>query len=90
MRRDLSLTLAMLRAGGLAADAQIRNGRIEVRLDEHRARFLLTEGQLAADWLAECALRTHPGCDLSKVWLTLARAAGGAIPFGSGRTISPS
>ena len=90
MRRDLSLTLAMLRAGGLSAEAEIRDGLIEVRLDEHRARFLTSDGQMAADWLAEYALMTHPGCDLSKVWLTLARAAGGAIPFGSRRTISRS
>ncbi len=84
MRRDLSTTLEMLRLGGLNAGAQITNGLIEVRLGEHHAVFLAADAELAADWLAECAVMRYPECDLSKVWLMLVQVAGGAIPFASG------
>lgn len=84
MRRELSVTLEMLRLGGLAASAEITHGVIEVRLGEHRAVFLAADTELAADWLAECAVMNYPECDLSKVWLMLASVAGGAIPFASG------
>lgn len=83
MRRELSVTLAMLQQGGLGARAEITNGLIEVHLDEHRAVFLAADSELAADWLAECAVMHYPECDLSKVWLMLASVAGGAIPFAS-------
>ena len=73
----------MLQLGGLNASAQIDKGLIEVRLGKHRAVFLAADGELAADWLAECTVMNYPDSDLSKVWLTLAQIAGGAIPFAS-------
>jgi len=83
MRRNLFVTVEMLQAGGLTADARFAHGLIEVRLGKHCAMFPASKADKAADWLAECALMNYPESDLSKLWLMLARAAGGAIPFGS-------
>ena len=83
MRRNLLLTVKMLQVDGLTARMRLADGLIEVRLDEHRATFPASKPALAADWLAECAVRNHPESDFSKLWLVLARAAGGVIPFGS-------
>ena len=83
MRRNLFLTVEMLQLGGLAANVGMARGLIEVRLDEHRAVFPASKAHLAADWLAKCAVMNHPESDFSKLWLMLATAAGGAIPFGS-------
>lgn len=83
MRRDLGTTLGMLQLGGLDASARIADGLIEVYLGEHRAVFLAADPELAADWLAECAVMKYPDCDLSKVWMMLVQVAGGAIPFAS-------
>lgn len=83
MRRDLPTTLGMLQHGGLEASARIANGLIEVHLGEHQAVFLAADGELAADWLAECAVMKYPDCELSKVWMMLVQVAGGAIPFAS-------
>ena len=77
------LTVEMLRHGGLDADVRSLYGLIEVRLDEHRATFSASKAHCAADWLAARAVMHHPESDLSKLWLTLAKAAGGAIPFAS-------
>lgn len=83
MRRQLFVTAKMLRAGGLNVDARFAHGGIEVRLEKHRATFPASQPRMAADWLAECALRNYPESDFSKLWSLLADAAGGVIPFGS-------
>jgi hypothetical protein len=83
MRRDLFVTLEMLQRDGLTADARLAHGLIEVRLDHHRAMFPASKAAKAADWLAETTVMNHPESEFSKLWLLLAKAAGGAIPFGS-------
>ena len=77
------LTVEMLRLGGLDADVRSVYGLVEVRLDKRRATFSASEAHRAADWLAACVVMQYPESDLSKLWLMLARAAGGAIPFTS-------
>ena len=83
MRRNVFVTVEMLRAAGLNADVRSVYGLIEVRLDEHRATFPAANADKAADWLAACVVMNYPDSDLSKVWLMLAKLAGGAIPFAS-------
>jgi len=83
VRRQLFVTAEMLRADGLHAEARFAHGGIEVRLGQHCATFPVSKPKLAADWLAECALRNHPESDFSKLWSMLADLAGGVIPFGS-------
>ena len=83
MRRNVFVTVEMLQAGGLSAGVGMAQGLIEVRLDGHRAMFPASKAHRAADWLAECAVMNHPESDFSKLWMMLAAAAGGAIPFGS-------
>ena len=83
MRRNLFVTVEMLQLGGMAADVSFANGLIEVQLGRHRATFPASKVDMAADWLAKCAIMHYPRSDYSKLWITLAKAAGGAIPFGS-------
>jgi hypothetical protein len=83
MRRDLFVTVEMLRSSGLQAELAFAQGSIQVRLNEHRAVFAASQSAKAADWLAACAVMNYPDSELSKLWSMLARAAGGAIPFGS-------
>jgi len=83
MRRNLPVTVQMLRVGGLLAYAAIAGDLIEVRLDGHCATFPASAGHRAADWLAQCAVKYHPESDFSKLWMMLATAAGGVIPFNS-------
>lgn len=83
MRRDLFITVEMLRSSGLQAELGFAQGSIHVRLNEHRAVFAASQSAKAADWLAACAVMHYPESELSKLWSMLARAAGGAIPFGS-------
>ncbi len=83
MRRQLFVTVAMLQADGLNAHARFAHGVIEARLGQHRATFPASKPGMAADWLAECAVRNYPESDFSKLWSMLAEAAGGVIPFGS-------
>ena len=83
MRRNVFVTVEMLRAAGLNADVRSVYGLIEVRLDEHCATFPAANADKAADWLAACVVMNYPDSDLSKVWLMLAKVAGGAIPFAS-------
>ena len=83
VRRNVFVTVAMLQAGGLNAVVRSVHGLVEVRLDEHCAAFPASKADSAADWLAKCAVMNYPESDLSKLWLTLAKAAGGAIPFTS-------
>ena len=83
MRRQLFATVAMLQADGLGAEARSAHGLIEVRLGKHHATFPASKAQMAADWLAECAVRNYPDSDFSKLWFMLADAAGGVIRFGS-------
>lgn len=83
MRRNLFVTVEMLQLADMAADVRFAHGLIEVRLAEHRATFPAAKVEKAADWLAECALMHYPKSDFSKLWVTLAKAAGGAVPFGS-------
>lgn len=73
----------MLQRAGLGVDVQLADGSIEVRLDGHRARFPATNANMAADWLAACAVINCPESEFAKVWVMLAELAGGAIPFGS-------
>lgn len=73
----------MLRRGGLDVDVGLADGVIEVRLAEHRASFPASHASKAADWLAACAVMNYSESDFAKLWLMLARVAGGAIPFGS-------
>ena len=81
MRRDLFVTAAMLRHGGLRPNVRLVGGSIEVRLGEHRATFPAGNAGDAADWLAACAVINYPESELAKLWAMLATAAGGAIPF---------
>jgi hypothetical protein len=83
MRRDLFVTVDMLQRAGLPADVSFAHGSIRVRLNEHGAVFAASQAAQAADWLAACTIMNYPDSELSKLWLTLARAGGGAIPFGS-------
>jgi hypothetical protein len=83
MRRDLFVTADMLQRAGLPAELSFAHGLIFVRLDEHRAVFAAAQAAKAADWLSACAVMNYPDSELSKLWQILARAAGGAIPFGS-------
>ena len=83
MRRNVFVTVEMLRTAGLDADVRSVYGLIEVRLDEHCATFPAARSDAAADWLAACVVMNYPDSDLSKVWLMLAKLAGGAIPFAS-------
>jgi hypothetical protein len=83
VRRDLFVTLEMLRADGLDADVHMARNLLEVRLDGYRATFPASEAHVAADWLVKCAVTCHPESEFAKLWLMLATAAGGAIPFGS-------
>jgi hypothetical protein len=82
VRRDLFITALMLRRGGLDVDVRLTDDAIEVRLDEHRATFPASKAYKAADWLAACAVMHYSESDFAKLWLMLARVAGGAIPFG--------
>lgn len=83
MRRQLFVTVEMLKADGLSAEARFTHGVIEARLGKHCATFPASKPKLAADWLAECAVRNYPESDFSKLWFMLAELAGGVIPFGS-------
>lgn len=83
MRRQLFVTVEMLRADGLNAEARFAHGVIEARLGKHCATFPASKPKLAADWLAECTVRNYPESDFSKLWFMLAELAGGVIPFGS-------
>jgi len=81
VRRDLFVTAAMLRSGGLRPDIRLVEGSIQVRLGEHHATFCAANAGDAADWLAACAVINYPESELAKLWAMLATAAGGAIPF---------
>ncbi len=83
MRRNVFVTVEMLRSAGLHADVRSVYGLIEVRLDEHCATFPAAKADTAADWLAACVVMNYPDSELSKVWVMLAKIAGGAIPFAS-------
>ena len=83
MRRNLFVTAAMLQRGGLKPDIRLGQESIEVRLNEHAAVFPPSKAENAADWLAACAVIHYPESDFARLWLMLAAAAGGAIPFGS-------
>jgi len=83
VRRQLFVTVAMLQADGLDAEARSVHGLIEVHLGQHHATFPATQAQAAADWLAQCAVIHHPEAGFSKLWFMLADLAGGVIPFGS-------
>ena len=83
MRRQLFVTVEMLKADGLSAEARFTRGVIEARLGKHCATFPASKPRLAADWLAECTVRNYPESDFSKLWFMLAELAGGVIPFGS-------
>ena len=83
VRRDLFVTVEMLRRSGLQAGLSFAQGSIRVRLNEHQAVFAASQSARAADWLAACAIMNYPESELAKLWLMLAGAAGGAIPFGS-------
>jgi hypothetical protein len=83
MRRNVFVTVEMLRTAGLDADVRSVYGLIEVRLDERCATFPAAKAGAAADWLAACVVMNYPDSDLSKVWIMLANLAGGAIPFAS-------
>jgi hypothetical protein len=83
MRRDVFVTVGMLQRDGLNADVRFAQGSIEMRLEEHRATFPVTDGEKAADWVAACAVINYPECAMAQLWFLLASVAGGAIPFGS-------
>jgi hypothetical protein len=72
----------MLRRGGFDVDVRLAEASIEVCLEEHRASFPVVQSHKAADWLAACVVMNYSESDLAKLWLMLARVAGGAIPFG--------
>ncbi|HET7197605.1 MAG TPA: hypothetical protein VFI86_02995 [Burkholderiales bacterium] len=80
MKRDLFATVKMLRAGGLNAGVRVGDGMIVVFLEDRVATFRTLDFGVAANWLAECACRNHPGSDLARLWRVLARAATVRIP----------
>jgi hypothetical protein len=89
MERDLRTTLRTLHASDITAAAQITgDGRIQVWLGDRllgvcdAAFFPLHESSLAADWLAERAVKYFPQSDFAKVHrlIALAAATAGSKP----------
>jgi hypothetical protein len=78
VQRDLLTTVAMLRYGGLDAEARLRKGVIEVSVAHHKA-VCATE-ELAADWLVSCAFLQYPDSDFARLWRMLAKAMVNAAP----------
>jgi hypothetical protein len=83
VRRQLFVTVEMLKADGIGAEARFTRGVIEARVGKHFATFPASKPKVAADWLAECVVRNYPDAAFSKLWFMLAELAGGVIPFGS-------
>ncbi len=81
MKRDLFITVKMLRAGGLDARVCIGEGMFQVSLDKRVATFRSLDYEAAANWLAACACTYHPRCDFAKLWRLLAKAAASEIPY---------
>ena len=74
-RRNLFVTLRMLRTAGIEADARLAGERIQVRVKHPEAghapieaSFEGTEIVTAADWLVACVIDYYPKSDLAKVW----------------------
>jgi hypothetical protein len=74
-RRNLFVTLRMLRTAGIEADARLIGDRIQVQLKHPergeppiQATFEGTQIVRAADWLVACVLDHYPKSDLARVW----------------------
>lgn len=74
-RRNLFVTLRMLRTAGIEADARLVKERIQVRLKHPDAGqaplvadFEGTNIVGAADWLVASVIDYYPESDLAKVW----------------------
>ena len=81
-RRNLFVTLRMLRAAGLEASADVIGERLHVSLAHPergkpplRAAFGGSQLVRAADWLTACVIRYYPQSDLAKVWSVILGAA---------------
>ena len=81
-KRNLFVTLRMLRTAGIAANTQVIGDRLHVFLAHPergkpplRAAFGGSQLMRAADWLAACVIRYYPQSDLAKVWSVILSAA---------------
>ena len=81
-RRNLFVTLRMLKSAGIEASARVIGERIHVFLKNPArgepplvASFGGAHIVRAADWLAACVLRYYPKSDLAKVWSVILSAA---------------
>jgi hypothetical protein len=85
-RRNLFVTLRMLRTAGIEADARLVKERIQVRLKHpepgHPALEAYFEGRdifAAADWLVTSVIDYYPESDLAKVWGAIYDAVAGML-----------
>jgi len=85
-RRNLFVTLRMLRTAGIEAGARVVGERIHVFLKNPArgepplaASFGGAHIVRAADWLAACAVRYYPKSALAKVWSVILSATA-ALP----------
>ena len=85
-KRNLFVTLRMLKTAGIDAGARLIDERIHVFLRNPvpgeppiTARFDGLDIVVAADWLAASVVHYYPGCDLARVW-SLLLLAGATLP----------
>ena len=85
-RRNLFVTLRMLHAAGIEADARLLGDRIQVLLRNPEpgaapleATFEGTQIIHAADWLTACVVHYYPKSELAKVWTVIFEAVA-ALP----------
>ena len=81
-RRNLFVTLRMLRTAGIEANARLVGDRIQVLLKNPEpgaapleATFEGTELVRAANWLVACVVDYYPKSELAKVWSLILSAA---------------
>jgi hypothetical protein len=89
LRRNLFVTLRMLRTGGIDADIAMVSDRVRLFLKHPEpgrrplaASFKEDELEQGAQWLAACVVHYYPKSDLAKVWRVVLEAAG-VLPAGS-------
>jgi hypothetical protein len=77
-RRNLFVTLRMLHAAGIEADARLLGERIQVLLRNPEpgaapleATFEGTQIVHAANWLVACVVDYYPKSDLAKLWAVI-------------------
>lgn len=81
-KRNLFVTLRMLKTAGIEAGARLIDEQLYVFVRHPepgarpvRARFEGADIVLAADWLAASVVRYYPNSDLAKVWALVLNAA---------------